>query len=218
MPPVEDAARKGESTPADEPRAHDAAGSLDVLPPAYRSWLPGLVRVAAALLLTVAGGLALRSLPDPGDGIAAASPTRHASAATRSTTSSATTSATTDKGSATSSSVLSSPAFLAASSPTPDLHLVMLSPAGTRTTPAERAVNLHADVSDGAGGDAADVDVVWEVRSAATGQVAYTGRGTDAQLPAGRLRVGAYRVSVRAFDGPVEARDEGRLVVTAGRP
>jgi hypothetical protein len=212
MPPVEDAARKGESTPADVPREHDSAGALDVLPPAYRSWLPGLVRVAAALLLTVAGGLALRSLPDPGDGIAAAAPTRHAPAATRSTTTSATSAAAgTDRGSATSSQVLATPEFLAASSRTPDLHLVMLSPAGTRTTPAERAVNLQADVSDGAGGDAAAVDVVWEVRSAATGRVAFTGRGTDTQLPAGTLRAGA-------FAGPVEARDEGRLVVTAGRP
>jgi hypothetical protein len=189
---------------------------MDVLPPAYRSWLPGLVRVAAALLLTAAGGLALRSLPEPGDGVAAASPTRHGAATTpNSTTPAATT--TSAAGSATSSRMLAYPAFLAASSRTPDLHLVMLSPAGTRTVQAERAVNLHADISDGTGGDTAAVDVVWEVRSAATGQVAYTGRGTDAQLPAGRLRVGAYRVSVRAFDGPVEARDEGRLVVTDGQ-
>lgn len=214
MPPMEDTPRPGERTPTAAPRMRDAATSMDVLPPAHRSWLSGLVRVGAALLLTVAGGLVLRSLPESGDGVASASPVRQASAATAWSRASATTSA---SSSAISSRVFGTPAFLAATSPTPDLHLLMLSPVGTRTVPAERAVNLHADVSDGSGGDTAAVDVVWEVRSAATGQVAFTGRGADVQLPAGTLRAGTYRVSVRAFDGPFQARDEGGLAVTTGR-
>jgi hypothetical protein len=80
---VAPAAVAPDEAPADVAAAGRSAGLSDAealarLPRAYRSWVPGVARVTAALLLTVAGGLALRSVPDPAIGTAAAATAREA--------------------------------------------------------------------------------------------------------------------------------------------
>jgi hypothetical protein len=62
--------------PAMEPAtARHQPSPCDLLPPAYRSWVPSALRVLAALLLTVTAAFVLRTVADPAPGQPVKSPT-----------------------------------------------------------------------------------------------------------------------------------------------
>jgi hypothetical protein len=207
------------------------AAALARLPRVYRSWVPGVARVVGALILTAAGGLLLRSLPEAGDGSAVVvGPT-----ATIRTQQAPGVQHAPGGGAILEPRALALPGTreLAAAGRTPglvaapqvdggptvapqDLKVLMASPTGMRFVPPTVPVGLHADVSDGQGRGVAAADLFWELRSERTAAVVFRGRGADVQIPAGLLNEGVYHVTVRVVAGVAVAGDSGSLVLATG--
>lgn len=186
---------------------------LDVLPRTYRGVLPGLLRVAGALVLIALGATATRYLPP-------AAPAAASSVATEGRVApavpvapvapvvSAVPGASTDGGGQEEPApVPSVPA--AATAP----HILILSPAGAATVRADGPVHLHADVSDGSGWDV-PAEVSWEFGDAVTDRVVLRLTGPDRVVPAGTLRPGRYVVTAIAHTVVGGATDTTSLTVT----